>query len=348
MPPSLFILGWLGRCDVEKENAIEVDVHTYSDWVQIIGEYEGDLKAKGLSQKTIEWYRYVLKRFSDFLEEKTLLKPFSQIGASELKAYIVYLQEEAERWPKNQYIKKPHGKLSPHSIRGHVVAIKVFFGWLKQEGYIEYNPVSKLAVPKVPVYVVKTLKKEHIVKLLSTIDRATALGTKYFCILVLLLDTGMRISELVHIKICDLDLIHGFVTIFGKGQKQRVVPFSKWSRKELLRYINHFRQSLCSEDSVYLFPGVDADHISINSVQQFIRRLTQKVGLDGVKCSPHIFRHTFATQAIANEANVFAVMSIMGHASLQTTLKYTHLQVDDLKNQHNKFSPLVSLMKDKS
>ncbi len=155
----------------------------------------------------------------------------------------------------------------------------------------------------------------------------------------------MRISELVGIKMGDLDLTLGLVTVLGKGQKERIVPFSRWSRKDLLHYIRKFRPLLCAEDSPYLFPVVNGEHISIGSVQQYMRRLAHKAGLYGIKCSPHTFRHTFATQSIANEANVFAVKDIMGHASLQTTMKYTHLKVSDLKAQHNKFSPVEDLMK---
>ena len=107
------------------------------------------------------------------------------------------------------------------------------------------------------------------------------------------------------------------------------------------------RPKLYAKESPYLFPGADGDHISVGSVQQFIRRLAQKAGLHGIKCSPHIFRHTFATQAIAVEANVFTLKDIMGHTSLQTALQYTHLKAGDLKNQHNKFSPVASLFEGK-
>ena len=178
-------------------------------------------------------------------------------------------------------------------------------------------------------------------------DKHTPLGSKYYCILLLLLDTGLRASELVGVKIADIDIVHGFVKVTGKGRKEWVVPFCKLTRKTLLRYINEFRPSLCPKESPYLFAASEGNHISVGSIQQCIRRLAPKAGLEGIKCSPHVFRHTFATQAIANEANVFVLKDIMGHASLQTTLKYTHLNSNDLKKQHDKFSPVVGLVESK-
>ncbi len=111
-----------------------------------------------------------------------------------------------------------------------------------------------------------------------------------------------------------------------------------------MRYINNFRDHLSDLDSLYLFPAADGDHISINSVQQYMRRLAKKVGIDGLRVFPHKFRHTFATRAFQNEANEYTVKEIMGHSSLLTTLKYTHPQPEDLKKQHNRFSPVANQM----
>jgi len=164
---------------------------------------------------------------------------------------------------------------------------------------------------------------------------------------LLLLDSGLRISELVSIKNDDLDLIHGLITVLGKGQKQRVVPISPLTRKEVTKYIKYQRQGLCSEESPFLFPASNGDRVSATSVRQYMRRLCMREGLDGIKLYPHLFRHTFATQSIAKGANVFTVKEIMGHKSLQTTMKYTHLTIEDMKVAHNKFSPVENLLKKK-
>ena len=105
-------------------------------------------------------------------------------------------------------------------------AIKAFWSWLFEEGYVEKNPMAKFPLPKVPKNIVKTLNLEQIKKLLNEVDRHTPLGDKYYCILLLLLDTGARASELVGIKIADIDFINGFIKVTGKGQKERIIPFT--------------------------------------------------------------------------------------------------------------------------
>lgn len=309
---------------------------------QLLNDYRLSLEAANRSPKTISWYAEILQRYSEFLESAGLLKPIDELGREELRAYVVHLQNTT-RWSSNPHIRAPQGKLSAYSIQGHVRAIKAFFSWLKTEEYIDHNSLDKFPLPKVPQNAVKTLTPEQITTLLSSVDRHSAVGAKYYCILLLLLDTGMRISELVSITMEDLDLSQSVIRVLGKGQKWRIVPFCKETRKELVRYINHSRTTLGPQDSGYLFHIQCGDHISVGSVQQFIRRLVVRAGLDGVKCSPHTFRHTFATQSIANEANLYVLKDIMGHSSLQTTQKYIHLQASDLKAQHAKFSPVANL-----
>jgi len=272
------------------------------------------------------------------------VKPIGALDKAELRAYIQYLQN-AKKWPNREHNDKDYGKLSPSAVQGHVRAIKAFWGWLVREEYIEKNPLARFPLPRIPKYIIPALTIEQVGKLLAAIDRDTDLGAKYYCLLILLLDTGMRISELVSIKMDDLDLTHGWVTVFGKGGKQRMCPFSIGTRKQLVRYIKDSRMRLGPKDSPYLFSKIDGEHISVNSVQQYMRRLVRSSGLVGIRFSPHILRHTFATQAFINEANVAAVRDIMGHASEYTTIKYTHFRADDLKTQHNRFSPVERLLK---
>jgi site-specific recombinase XerD len=312
----------------------------------MLDNYRQCLEAANRSDKTVSWYTDILRRFFTFLESSKLMKPVPELGTKELIAYIHHLQDSG-KWPNHPGTVEEKGSLSPYSIQGHIRTIKAFWSWLTGEGYVEKNVLAGFPLPKVPQYIIKTLTSDHLKKLLAAIDRNTAFGAKYYCILMLFLDTGVRVSEVVKIKLSDVDFKQGLVTVLGKGKKERPVPFSKLTRKELNRYVNKFRSQTDCKNSPYLFPIASGEHISINSVQQFVRRLVDKAGLNGTKCSPHIFRHTFATQSIANGANVFVIKEIMGHASLQTTLKYTHLQIKDLKDQHDKFSPVEGLMKPK-
>ncbi len=316
-------------------------------WKDILYDYRLSLEAYNRGPKTISWYLEILPRFFGFLESNNLLRPIPELGSSELTAYIHYLQN-SKRWPHREHNGKDLGRLSESTVQGHVRAVKALWGWLAREEDIEKNVLSKYPLPEVSEYIIPTLSIEQFDKLLAAIDRNTPLGAKYYFILIFLLDTGMRISELVNIKMSDIDFGHGWFTVFGKGRKQRICPFDRFTKKVLVRYINNFRDHLSNTASLWLFPAADGDHISISSVQQYMRRLVKKAGIDGLRVYPHKFRHTFATRAFQNEANVYTVKDIMGHRSLLTTLKYTHPQPEDLKKQHNRFSPVAKQMGNKS
>lgn len=308
----------------------------------LLGAYRRHLEAANRSPKTISWYTEILHRFLDFLNANNLTQPIQDIGREEVRAYISYLQG-ARKWPNSPYIRAAEGGLSPYSVQGHVRAIKAFWGWLMKEEYILENPLTKLPLPKVPQSLVSTLTMDQLKGLLAELDRHTPAGAKYYCILLFLMDTGVRVSELVNIRMAHIDVVNCLVKVLGKGRKERLVPFHRITRKELQRYIRDFRPQLCSTDSPYLFPATDGHHISVNSVQQFVRRTAAKAGLRGMKCSPHIFRHTFATTFIAKGGTDFALKEILGHTSLQTTLKYMHLQARDLQQQHARFTPVEDL-----
>ena len=308
----------------------------------LLEDYRLDLEALNRSPRTVDWYLEIIPRYFLFLKSRSLLKPIQLLGTQDLKAYIAYLQN-ATKWADKPNVKKATGKLSPFSIQGHVRAIKAFWGWLLREGHVDYNHLAKFPLPKVPDCPARVLSTDQIRMLLDTIDISTPRGVRNHTIILLLVDTGLRVSELVNIKLEALDLQHNLVQVFGKGQKVRSVPISNVTRKRVVRYISHARSQICPEDSAYLFPTADGTLISANCVQQFLHRLALKAGLGGIKCSPHVLRHTFATLSVANGANVFVLKEIMGHSSLVTTMKYTHLQPHDLCIHHAGFSPVINL-----
>jgi site-specific recombinase XerD len=308
----------------------------------IADKYRSSLEASNRSPKTVSWYMEILHRFFYFIESQNIRRPIRELGREDLRAYIRYLQN-ARRWPGSRYIREDKGRLSPYSIQGHVRAIKAFWGWLSEEGYVERNPLAKFPLPKVPENLIRIITPEQFTILLTHIDKATASGAKYFCILLLLYDTGIRISELIKLEVKGIDLRDSLIRVMGKGRKERVVPLSYPTRNQIAMYLQSFRRRICPEESPYVFANPEGEAISVNSVQQFLRRLAKRSGLEKVRVSPHIFRHTFATQYLANGGNALYLREIMGHKSLLTTLKYTHLQARDLQKQHMKFSPVMNL-----
>jgi len=280
--------------------------------------------------------------FFSYLESRNITKPINELGREEIRTYVQYLQS-SRRWPNRVNNNKDYGKLSEFTIQGKVRAIKAFWSWLLSEGDIDINPLVNFNLPTVPKNLIVILSKVQLNQLLKAIDRYTLIGARNYCILLLLLDTGLRVSELVRISLNDLDLAQRYIRVTGKGQKQRIVPIHRIAKKELTKYINRYRPGLCEIESVYLFPVKDGEHISINCVQQLVRRLAMKAGLQNIRCHPHIFRHTFATSFLAKGGSSAALQEILGHESSQTTSKYVHLQPEDLRRQHNQYSPLEDL-----
>lgn len=307
----------------------------------ILENYELYLVALGRSKKTISWYLEILRKYFIFLSQSNMLKPLGQMGLKELQAYLLHLQERS-RWPENKYIKNS-GKLSPFSIQGHVRTIKAFWSWLLKDGSIEKNPLEKFPLPKVPQKLIQTIAVPDMKTLLNDIDRSTPVGERLYCILLTLIDTGARIGEVVEIKISEVGFQQGILTIMGKGQKQRLVPFSSDTRKAIIKFRDGSRAKLSSVESDYLFPNKYGDHVSISSVQQAVRRLAKKTGIS--KCHLHLFRHTFATMFIASGGSGPLLKGIMGHSSYLTTDKYIHLKDEDLKIQHQLYTPVSEIFK---
>jgi integrase/recombinase XerD len=305
-------------------------------------QYKLSLQAGNRSPKTTSWYFDILAQFFSFLEINNLLKPIEELGKEELKAYIRYLQKKT-KWDGHKRKNPIEGGLSPFSIQGHVRAIKAFFGWLYRDEYLDQNKLGNFPLPKVPNLHMPTLTAEQIMKLLSAIDRSTPTGLRNHLMLSILHDTGVRISELLNLRVADIDLLNHVMTVIGKGQKQRYVPFSGDTRKKLKKYMCSVRPQICTSASPYLFVTKDGTTIRINCVEQMLKRLAKKAGMQGIKVSPHVFRHSHATQSIANGANPFALKETMGHASIATTMKYTHLQPKELVKMHDKYSPMHNL-----
>lgn len=339
---SLFYWAFLSVIMMKTKETKKTMELGWQDANVLLAQYRLSLEAANRSPKTIEWYADILRRFFGFLSEKGYSASVKNIGRKEVREYVRYLQN-VDRWPHRPNNGKDLGKLSPDTVQGHVRGLKAFWGWLAEDGYIKSNPLVKYPLPKIPKNTIVTLTIEQIKLLLKAIDKQESTGARNYCIALLMIDNGMRISEVLGIRIAELDLSRCRVKITGKGQKERVVPFTRSTRKELLKYIKHHRQDLCRLDSPYLFPSIDGNHVSVNSIQQAIGRLAVKAGLHGTKCHPHIFRHTFATMFLAKGGQAMVLKDIMGHESVQTTQKYVHFLPEDLQKQHWAYSPAEDL-----
>ena len=336
---------WIFIMDIRKENDT-IDDSIQQSINNLMEEYKLNLEAGNRSQKTISWYLEILNSYFTFLLHNDFFNSgIENVGKPELRAYLQYLKTTS-KWSKKGM--KDKGTLSPFTIEGHVRAIKAFWSWLLRDGHLESNPLEKFPLPKVPKSLIKTLTNDEIRRLLKAVDKSSPTGSRNYLILLLFLDTGIRVSELANIKLSDMDSVDRSMKVLGKGRKERIVFYSVPVKKVISQYIKLYRPSMCNVKSDYLFPTSIGEAISINCVQQFMRRLAVKAGLSPSKCHPHILRHNFATMTLANGANPVYLKEIMGHESFQTTQKYLHPQPQDLRKQHLRYSPVTNLFGDRN
>ena len=299
-------------------------------------------QTEGKSPKTIEWYYSFLDRFRRFLISSNYPADINRINKDHIRLFIRYLQEEA----RTPHSNKP---LSIATIQGYVRTLKAFFSWALREEYVDTNPMKKIPVPKGTIKIVNTFAHEQIRNLLHICRNTNGLGYRNLTVFLLLIDTGLRVSELVGIELSDVNLVEGYIKIRkAKGNKERQVPIGSLVQKTLWKYINNCRSKPLTQKITKLFLSANGIPITKSGVQQMVRRSGRQAGISGVRCSCHTFRHTFAKNYLLNGGDIFSLQKILGHSSLASVRVYLNLFTDDIKKQHQRFSPVDNLAENRS
>jgi len=307
------------------------------DLQNLIQGFKLSCQTENKSPKTIEWYICFLDRFHQFLKRNNYPTSVKRINKDHIRTFILFLQQEA----KTPHTERP---LSQSTVQGYVRTLKSFFSWLKREEYIEHNLMTGIPIPRAPVKIVNTFTQEHITNLVNYCRTSNDSGYRNLAIILLLLDSGIRVSELVNIEIEDVNLAEGHIIIRkAKGNKQRFVPIGSLVQKALWRYINQYRPQPITERVTRLFLSQYGIPLTKSGIQQMLRRYGKRTGITGVRCSPHVFRHTFAKNYLLNGGDVFSLQKILGHSSLASVRIYLNLFLSDVKNQHKRFSPVDNL-----
>jgi integrase/recombinase XerC len=271
--------------------------------------------AEGASPRTIEWYRMVLGRAA---RELGADRPLEALTSAELRTWLVGLR----------------ATLSPVSVAGYVRGVKAFGNWCADEELAEVRPLRMLRRPKVPHKLIEPLSDDALRRLLeraSVRDRA---------ILLVLLDTGLRVSELAGLRFCDLRP-DGSLKVLGKGARERIVPVGSVARQALLRYL---RQRGAGEPVEPILRSRRGGPLGWRGVQQVFNRLKARAGIPG-RCSPHLLRHTFARSNLVNGGDAFSLQRILGHATLDMVKRYVALTDTDLVARHRAASPADRLLR---
>lgn len=299
--------------------------------------FEAYNRSEGKSPRTIEWYSRVIQYLTQYLERQGYRTQLGEVNIHVVREFILYLQTKT-KWSHHPFFPSPTGNLAAISVQTYVRGLRAFFGWLHKEGYTEENMLADLKPPKAPQKMVEVLKENEISKILSCLDSKTASGCRDTAIVIMMLDTGLRLSELTNLKMENTHIEESYVKLMGKGSKERIVPIGGVAQKVLLRYVFHFRTEPLYSNEDNLFLTLEGRPLSSNAVRLILSRLGEKSGVK--RFHAHLCRHTFATSYLINGGDVFSLQQILGHTSLEMVRRYVTLASSQVRVQHRKFSPM--------
>jgi integrase/recombinase XerD len=278
---------------------------------------------KGLSWKTLEAYSRDIIRYQEFLQKNGALN-ISETDTPFILKHMIELRNEG---------------VGARSRARHLVSIRGFYRFLVQEHFLQQNPARLVDLPKISFNLPDVLPFEEVERLLATPDTSKPKGARDAAMLELLYATGLRVSELVFLKLQDVNLEAGFVRVLGKGSKERVVPIGWHAQNSIARYLENARKYLLKNQiSAYLFLGRAAKPLTRQGFWKLLQRYAQKACLTR-KITPHSLRHSFASHLLEGGADLRAVQIMLGHVDISTTQIYTHVAREHLKNMHAKFHP---------
>ena len=223
---------------------------------------------------------------------------------------------------------------SRNTISRKLSGIRSFYNYLIKEDIIKNNPFKSISNPKKSASLPKYVKTADLEKMFLVSDQTNPLGQRNNLILEMLYATGIRVSELVNVKLLDINNYDNTIRIMGKGNKMRIVMFGSFCEDALKLYINDGRSNLDKNNSEYLFLNKNGGKLSDRSVRNIINDIIFKCSID-YKVSPHTLRHTFATDMLNNGADLISVKEMLGHSSLNTTSIYTHVSNAGIKKVYD-------------
>lgn len=295
----------------------------------LVDEYLVALEVGGRSRRTILWYRAFLLEYLEFVGRQERRRPIvGDLSTTLARRWLLAVQAERPR------------PLSANSLAGRVRTLRAFGGWAFREVGLPAHPLAGLLTPRTPDVLVPSLRETEMRALLAAASSSPQ-ATRDQAIVALLLDSGVRLGELIGLMVGDVDLPEGRCRVRGKGARERIVPIGGRCRRFLRTWLA-VRGRVDAHSP--LFTGRGGRPIPRRTVQQLVRRLAFAAGIAD-RCSPHVLRHSFARAFLANGGDVFALQRILGHspASLQVTRRYVRLLDDDIRAAHRRASPLDRL-----
>ena len=319
---------------VQKGTAAQLD--------KLLEGYRLSAHSEGKSPSTIAIIAASVHYLDEFLTANNLSTNVSNIGVEELRRFIVYLRERP-RFAHHRFTPPQGGHLSGHTINGYLRALQGFWSWLEREDFIGENPFTKLKIPKAPTKVIPIFTEEQLRRLFEAIDTTSPTGYRDYSIILILLDTGIRCSELTGLRLVDVNLESRLLKVWGKGSKERLVPIGAKVQKALWKYLACYRPEPITPRYDQVFLTRDGYPLTKDRLEAIVERYGKKAGITGVRISPHTFRHTMAVTLLRNGGDVFSLQCILGHSQLEVLRGYVNLAQSDISRVHRRNSPADNL-----
>ena len=284
------------------------------------------LYEKAYSKHTILNYKDDILEYLDFLKLEEL--EYENIVYEDLRYYLVYLKDKK--------------KNSNSSIDRKISALRGFYKYLVNLKILEVNPFDIVSGPKKEKKLPRYFEYNELEELFNSVDISIVIGRRDRLILELLYATGVRVSEMVEIKVSDIDISNRNINIIGKGNKERIVKFGEYCLDAINDYLDNSYNKLNINNINYLFLNSRGSKLTDRGVRYILDNLIKKTSLNK-KISPHMLRHSFATHLLNNGADLLTVQKLLGHESIKATQVYTHVSTDRLKEVYFKSFPRAKL-----
>lgn len=280
---------------------------------------------RGLSENSVKSYQRDIQQYLDYIEENKI-KSLKDVTRYTILSFLQSQREEGK---------------SSNSIVRMVSSLRKFHQYLAQENITTQDPMELIDTPKKSKTLPAVVSLESVEKLIEISDTNTTLGLRDRAILELMYATGLRISELINLKMNELHLTMSLIQTRGKGDKERIIPISQTAKEWLTLYLDTSRITLnnkSSIDSPYVFLNSRGNQLSRQGVWKKIKQLVKKAGIKQ-NVTPHTLRHSFATHLLENGADLRIVQELLGHADISTTQIYTHITKQRLQSVYNEYHP---------
>ncbi len=278
---------------------------------------------KGLSANTLDAYRTDLNRFADFLKAGGC-RSLRDADSAVILRHLIRLRDSG---------------MGPRSRARHLVTLRGFFKFLVQEKMMEKNPATRIDLPKSGLKLPDVLSVQEIDRILNMPDTHKPAGIRNAAMIELMYAAGLRVTELVTVKLQDVNLDGCCVRVFGKGAKERMVPFGQPARQKIDFYLTAARPLLLRPHiSPFLFVARAGSPMTRQGFWKILKRYAQAAGIAKI-ITPHSLRHSFASHLLEGGADLRSVQIMLGHVDISTTQIYTHVARDHLKRMHEKYHP---------